>query len=259
GTEHDDEGGASRFFPVFRYEPAQNAWRNVREMVRDSARELHQARRGSVTAAEFEAFWNKALQQGGWWDANARSAASPTAPVFSKPPALPQYAGSAPEYPYHLVIFPSLSMTDGRGAHLPWLQALPDPISTVVWRTWVEINSKVAKQMGLVEGDIVRVEAPNGKSIEAPVYPHPGVSPEVIGVPAGQGHSTYTSYAKDRGANPLSIIAPLTDAETGGLAWGATRVRVSATGRRMPIPKFEGGAVEARQLPGAPVAPVTRG
>ena len=233
-------------------------WRNVREMLRASVQELHQARRGSVNTVEFEAFWNQALQQGGWWDANATSKAAPTAPALSQPLALPQYAGAAPEYPYHLVIFPSLSMTDGRGAHLPWLQAMPDPISSVVWRTWVEINSKVAKQKGLIEGDIVRVEAPNGKSFEAPLYPHPGVSPEVIGVPAGQGHSSYTHYATDRGANPLSIIAPMVDAETGGLAWGATRVRITATGRRAPIPKFEGGAVEARQLPGEPLIPIAR-
>jgi hypothetical protein len=58
----------------------------------------------------------------------------------------------------------------------------------------------------------------------------PGVAPDVIAMPAGQGHETFTRYASGRGQNPMKILAPLTEPETGALAWAATRVRLSRVG-----------------------------
>jgi molybdopterin-containing oxidoreductase family iron-sulfur binding subunit len=50
-------------------------------------------------------------------------------------------------------------------------------------------------------------------------------------MPVGQGHENFTRYATGRGANPISILAPMTDSETGSLAWAATRVKISGVGR----------------------------
>jgi len=49
-------------------------------------------------------------------------------------------------------------------------------------------------------------------------------------MPVGQGHDTFTRYASGRGANPISILAPVTEATTGALAWAATRVKVTKVG-----------------------------
>jgi hypothetical protein len=46
-------------------------------------------------------------------------------------------------------------------------------------------------------------------------------------MPVGQGHDRFTRYASGRGANPLAILAPVTEAATGQLAWSATRVKVT--------------------------------
>ena len=134
--------------------------------------------------------------------------------------------------------FASTSLTDGRGAHLPWLQATPDPVSTATWRTWVEINSRVAEQMDIAEGDVVRITSPYGV-IEALAYPHLGMPPGVVSVPMGQGHRAGGRYAERRGANVLSILSPLADKTTGALAWAATRVRIEKTGEWTRLPKFE--------------------
>jgi molybdopterin-containing oxidoreductase family iron-sulfur binding subunit len=84
----------------------------------------------------------------------------------------------------------------------------------------------------------------------------------VLSIPLGKGHTLYGRYAsrdgKVRGANPLDLIAVLTDQATGALAYGATRVKMSKTGRHVTISKFE-GYVTAYQLPGAPIVEVTRG
>jgi anaerobic selenocysteine-containing dehydrogenase len=58
----------------------------------------------------------------------------------------------------------------------------------------------------------------------------PGIAPNVIAMPVGQGHQTFTRYASGRGENPVDLIAPMTDSSTGALAWAATRVRLSRVG-----------------------------
>jgi hypothetical protein len=49
-------------------------------------------------------------------------------------------------------------------------------------------------------------------------------------MPVGQGHSTFTRYASGRGVNPVTILAPLTELETGAFAWAATRVKIARAG-----------------------------
>ena len=40
------------------------------------------------------------------------------------------------------------------------------------------------------------------------VYLYPGIRPDVVAVPMGQGHSDYGRFAKDRGANVVAILRP---------------------------------------------------
>ena len=218
-------------------------------ILKDGARKLFDLKRGSVQETRFTAFWNKLLQQGGWWDTSELSkdqAPDPpdladllqlgVRPAFKEPPGRGKL--------YHLVPFLSNSILDGRGAHIPWLQAAPDPLTTVTWQTWVEINAQEARRMGLKEGDEVSLVAPEGYSIKVAVYPHPAVPTDVVGVPIGQGHSPGLQYAdkdgKQRGENPLSILAPETVRGTGSFAWGATLVSIRPTDRSSRVSKFEG-------------------
>jgi anaerobic selenocysteine-containing dehydrogenase len=202
----------------------------------------------------------KVLQQGGWWDEGQRAAAATGSPDLqtvgsSLRPA--RFEGSEQEYPFYLVVFPHNTLGTGDGAHLPWLQATPDPTTSIAWQTWVEVNPKVAEERGLREGDVVTLTSPQG-SIEVPVYISPAAPPDVLAVPLGQGHTGYGRYAEKRGVNPAVLLVPLTDETTGSLAYGATRVRMASTGRRISVAKFEGN-VPAYQIPGDEVVPVTRG
>ena len=218
---------------------------NFMEIVQSGARELYErggGMAGDVRAGDypdFQSFWYGALQNGLWRDEAARSrkrAPSPS-PLPTQNEA-PDFQGPSGADTFHLAPFASASMTDGRGASLPWLQATPDPISTATWRTWVEINAKRAEEMGLKMGDEVELSSDHG-SITAIAYPHPGMPPDVVSVPIGQGHTAGGRYAKGRGANVLSILAPATVRDTGALAWAATRVRVEKTGKWVWLPMFE--------------------
>ena len=234
-------------------------WANMQEAVRSVAQELWIKNRGSIQQYEnFEEFWVAVLQRGGWWDTNA-TAAAPQAPDLEQAPgdAFPAFTGSASEYPFHLLPFPSHSMGDGSDAHLPWLQATPDPITTAAWSTWVEINPRDADATDMREGDIVTIESPQG-SIETQVYVNPATAPGTVSVPMGQGHSSFGRYAEGVGSNVMEVLDAASDESTGAFAWGATRVRLAKTGRRERVIKFE-GMVVAVTLPHRTVYEISSG
>ena len=205
-----------------------------RDILRDGAMQLYDAGGGSVRAADFPSFWNGVLQRGGWWDTSARATgAVPTPPALERVDAPSFSAGE-----FHLLPFMTTGLGDGKGAALPWMQATPDPISTAVWRTWVEINHRVAEARDISEGDVVRLESQYG-TIEALAWPSPAAPPDTVCVPVGQGHHAGGRYAKSRGANVYSILAPSIDGGTGALAWASTRVNIVKTGEWVRLPKFE--------------------
>src|SRR5262249_26355906 len=141
----------------------------------------------------------------------------------------PQFDGDPSEFTFHFLPYPSLALLDGSLAHLPTLQELPDAMSSAVWSSWVEINMQTAEKLGIRQGDIVEIASRQG-TIRVSAFPSPGIAPDVIAMPAGQGHENFTRYATGRGANPISILAPVTEPETGTLAWAATRVKITRVG-----------------------------
>lgn len=164
----------------------------------------------------------------------APPAAAPAAPAraASASPvtwADAQFDGDAATYPFHLLPYASQALHDGSLAHLPWLQELPDPMTTAMWCSWVEINAHTARQLGIALGDMVEVSSAHG-SVRAPAVISPGIGPEAVAMPVGQGHETFTRYASGRGANPIRVLAPVEEPATGTLAWSATRVRLTKVG-----------------------------
>ena len=143
----------------------------------------------------------------------------------SQPVAARAFAGDAAQMPFMLHVYPSAAFADGRTAHLPWLQEMPDPMTTVMWGSWVEINPETAHKLEIHEGDVLTITSPQG-TIELPAFLYPGLRPDVIAIPVGQGHTQFGRYAQNRGANPLRISASALDAASGrGGADGRARER----------------------------------
>ncbi len=176
--------------------------------------------------AAFKKSWVEVLQRGGLYD--KEKAASVVAPVQGFSPVSvkePRFQGNEEEYPFHLVLFASPVLNDGRNAHLPWLQELADPMTTAVWGTWMEMNPVTAKSLGIQQGDLVLVESTQG-SVRVPVVIFPAIRPDLVAIPMGQGHLGMGRYAENVGVNPLDLLAGVLDEENQLPAWGATRVRV---------------------------------
>lgn len=171
--------------------------------------------------------WAFAQQQGGLWAGLQVKHDPEPAPAASGPlQTTAEFDSAADGFPLHFLPYPSQAFLDGSLAHLPWLQELPDVVSTAMWSTWVELHPKTAADAGIAQGDLVEISSNQGK-IEAPALISPGIAPDLVAMPVGQGHENFTRYATGRGSNPLSILAPMKEAQTGALAWAATRVRIS--------------------------------
>jgi molybdopterin-containing oxidoreductase family iron-sulfur binding subunit len=107
---------------------------------------------------------------------------------------------------------------------------MPDPMTSVVWGSWVEINPKTAKGLGIREGDLVVIESPSA-TVKAPAYLHAGIRPDTVSIPVGQGHSLYGRYAEKRGVNPLELLPVKVEPNSGVFALNSTRVKLSRGGR----------------------------
>jgi len=224
------------------------------DLLKKGAEKLWMENRGSVKAGTFDGFWNGVLQRGGWWDIEAKGDAigGDPRPLDISWPNI-SIEGPTGEDTYNLIPFLSNSIADGNLAHLPWLQAAPDPVTTMVWRTWVEMNTKTAGEKGIREGDMLEVTSSNGTVI-APAYIHPAVPPWTVSMPVGQGHKVSGQfserYAEGIGVNTLSILAPVVDGDTGALAWAATRVSIKKTGEHIDLSRFEGNVPAIELEPG---------
>ncbi len=219
-------------------------WGSMEDYLRDGWQQIFE--RDARDSQDFDTFWQEVLRSG-VWGTNIRhegdvSVASSV--IENIAVAEPEFAGNSDDYPFILHPYLSTGLYDGRGANLPWMQELPDPMTNVVYGSWVEMNPTTAADMGLKDGDLVQIASEHG-SIEAPLLVFPAIMPDVVAMPIGQGHEALGRYAKDRGANPIRILAPTTQSTSGSLATSATRVSLTATGRRAIIIRTGG---DTRQL-----------
>ncbi len=226
-------------------------WDNYRAMLREAADYLFENRSGSIEASSADEFWTALLRRGGWWDVDGHG------PVDGGPESGllrrvldgasgPTFAGFGPGAGiYYLVPFSHNTIQDGALAHLPWLQAAPDPITSVTWQTWVEMNDVTAAALDVKEGDVIRIESSQG-SIRGLAYLTPAVPPDTVAVPFGGGRRHGSDYATDRlgneSSNVLDVLEPTRVAGTGSLAWAGTMVRLHRTGDHVNVSKLEGDA-----------------
>jgi anaerobic selenocysteine-containing dehydrogenase len=191
---------------------------------------------GSFTAPEINSFSAYFQQHGGWWKTTpgltAPAADGALDQVTEVGPA--EFAGEG-EFFFKPFVSPTLGEA---GANKPWLQELADPMTTVMWNTWIEINRETARELGIDDDDIVRVVSESG-AVEAPVYKYPGIRPDTIAMPFGQGHTAYGVYAQGRGVNPADLLGVHFN-EAGDLAFAGMKVKIEKTGKKRELSRMEG-------------------
>ena len=202
--------------------------------IQDKLLPLIEEKDANFAVPEINTFTAYFQQFGGWWS-NKDALIAPR--LISLNEAM---SADAPEFEGEgeFTLLPFVSPVLGEaGANKPWLQEVPDPTTTVMWNTWVEINPEVAHELGIEDDDIVRIISEAGE-IEASVYLYPAIHPGVIAIPFGQGHTAYGRYAEKRGVNPLDLVSSKFN-EAGDLAFAGMKVKIEKTGEKRELARLE--------------------
>lgn len=204
------------------------------DFIQQKVSSLVGAEDGFYNASDLPSFWAKFQQFGGWWT-NGEKFGTPTSSVLNKALTVeePHYEG---EGEFHLFVYPSSVLAEA-GANKPWLQEVPDPMTTVMWNTWVEINPHTAEELHLKDDDVVEITSEFGK-LEAVVYRYPAIRPDTIAIPFGQGHTAYGRYAEGRGVNPANLLGEKQN-EAGDLSYAGLKVEIRRTGKTRELSRLE--------------------
>jgi molybdopterin-containing oxidoreductase family iron-sulfur binding subunit len=146
------------------------------------------------------------------------------------------------------VVYPKVSMPDGRHAYNPWLQELPDPLTKITWDNYASLSPATATRLGLSQGDVVRIEGGmGGTSLELPVVVQPGQHDKIVAVALGYGSKLSERFAQigppwleaqpTVGADGLVGVnaAPLLAWNEGTLQHTRDGIRLMKTNRQYPL------------------------
>ena len=120
---------------------------------------------------------------------------------------------------------------DGRSAHLPVLQEIGHGLTTITWDSWLAMNPQTMKKMSLRQNQVVRVKG-GSEIFEVAVYPLPGLHPDSVVVPRGNGHQNERSQiSNNTGVNPLRAFYRAEDPLSGQPVTGGQPVELEVTDR----------------------------
>jgi hypothetical protein len=172
--------------------------------------------------------WEDMLVRGGYWEkepdaiyGHHATEPPPATENSGKPPeGYNVFSGLSPLEPSKLgdvepdgltfVVLPT-HLGDGQMADRPWMQELPDAMTTVVWDSWIEIGDSVAAQMGVKRHDRISVSIGQAQ-IKGSAYPSPFIHPKAVGVPSGRGQKIrpHAEISKigwiSEGSNPKTLF-----------------------------------------------------
>jgi MoCo/4Fe-4S cofactor protein with predicted Tat translocation signal len=193
---------------------------------------------------DFQTFWDRSVEAG-YSEIRLKTSKPPRFQAASLKP-FSQSSPAAGEL--SLVLYPKISMLDGRHAENPWLQELPDPISKVTWDNYACLSPGTAQRLGLREGDVVRLEvdidAVHSPPLELPVFIQPGQHDQVIAVALGYGRKSTERFANagpkwlfggsdvDEDGRIGKNTAPMLALVGGSLQYIRDNVRLSKIGKR---------------------------
>jgi molybdopterin-containing oxidoreductase family iron-sulfur binding subunit len=142
----------------------------------------------TVGGLDFDAFWHDAVQRG-FADLGSKAAA----PAYQEDRAKTQAEGSARPAPkaaaHELLLYAKAGNLDGRHAHNPWLQELPDPITKITWDNYAQLSPGTAEALKLKQGDVVRLRAAGLPDLVLPVAIQPGLHGRTVAVALGYGRT----------------------------------------------------------------------
>jgi len=148
---------------------------------------------------------------------------------------------SSAEAGTELYFYESVAMGSGIHGNNPWLQELPDPVSKVTWDNYAAMSPKMAAEMALVEGDIIKIN----EKLELPVLVQPGQAYGVIAIALGYGHTEIGAVGNAVGKNAYGLLT----LENGNIQYHAANIKIAKTAEKHSFAKSqEHESMEGRPL-----------
>jgi len=194
----------------------------------------------------FQSFWNQSVHDG----FAVVAARQHRKGAFDSRSARNVVSTAAQGERFELVLYPKVSMGDGRHAHNAWLQEVPDPITKVTWDNYAIISDVAANNLRLASGDIIRLtvaDADPAVTLEVPVWIQPGQPDSVVSVALGYGRKGTERFAKigpqwlegKPSVGPDGLVgvnaAPALQLLDGQLLYERQGVRIEKTGRQQAL------------------------
>ncbi len=205
------------------------------------------------TSVSFGAFWDRTLERG-VAEVGPRPAVAPAPPLArtaAPAAAATTFNASAvkpilrpddiPAGGFGLTLYPNIGMLDGRHGHNAWLHEMPDPVTKVTWDNYASLSPAAAQKLGVEDGDVVRVAADGGPSIELPAFVQPGQHDATVAIALGYGRAGTDRFGKvgppwfEARPRPdivgINVSAFVTTTD-GARQYSGRAVTVARTGRR---------------------------
>jgi Fe-S-cluster-containing dehydrogenase component/anaerobic selenocysteine-containing dehydrogenase len=145
-------------------------------------------------SVNFESTWNKIKHDGVY-----QTDIVANTPIDFKPQGL--NAGSGIKSGVELFVYQKIGMGIGKYANNPWLQELPDPVTTATWDNYLAIPPSYAEENNLKLEDVVKV---NG--IKIPVLVQPGQPKGTVAIAIGYGRTSAGKAGNNVGKNAFGFI-----------------------------------------------------
>jgi len=187
--------------------------------------------------------WVETLQQGGNFGLTVKPGKNRKSPRAKDLAGILTKESTPPKSDLAFTAIPSIRFFDGRGANKPWLNEIPDPLSRIAWQTPIYLNPITAGTNGIKQEDIIELQSEFGR-LEAAVYESELVSPGLLVMDIGQGHTAYGRYAKDAGVNPLQLLSAEVDPDSGGANLTLAKITIKKSGRTQKFASTSGSRTQ---------------
>ncbi len=126
-----------------------------------------------------------------------------------------------------LVFYETIALGNGKHANNPWMMEMPDPISKVCWDNFAAVSPKMAGQLVVVTGDMLKL----ADGLELVAFIQPGQAEGTISVAYGYGRSKAGKVADGVGVN----VFPFMKMEDNNRKASMATTSVTKTGKKYNI------------------------
>ncbi len=181
-----------------------------------------------IPYANFDEFWGKLMEYGGWWNPYTKKnqykpkldfkSKSSQNPAFT----MPKYNSASLGDKLYLNIFRKNLDYKGSMGIQPVLIEQFGINCDVYWDMWAEINPETAQRLSIPNRGKALIKTDKGRFSATIIY-NSAVMPQNIDVPFGLGH---TDFGDNSGANPLSFSNNVFDKATGKPSFSETLAEI---------------------------------